>query len=131
MLEHAARVTPGAVAATLDGDSLTFGELDDAANRIANALIGEGVCAGDRALWWSETLLHAVPLFTALAKIGAVFAPLNARGSIEELTPVAEYAHARLLLVHGAHAEAASELGRAANVSFLPKIPSDGAAERP
>ena len=33
-------------------------------------------------------------MFLALAKLGAVFAPLNARGSLEELAPVAEYAQA-------------------------------------
>ena len=112
MLEHAARVAPGAVAATLDGGSLTFGELDREANRIANALLGRGIGAGDRVLWWSETSLAAVPVFAALAKIGAVFAPLNARGSVEELAPVAEYAQARLLLVDRAHAEAGAELAR-------------------
>jgi acyl-CoA synthetase (AMP-forming)/AMP-acid ligase II len=131
MLEHAARVAPGVTAATLEGQALTFGELDREANRIANALLGRGVGAGDRVLWWSDTSLTAVPVFAALAKIGAVFAPLNARGSIEELTPVAGYAQARLLLTDLAHADAGAELARAADVSFLPEVPSDGADIRP
>src|SRR5437762_12028857 len=38
ILENAARVVPGAVAATLDDRSLTFGQIDSEANRIANAL---------------------------------------------------------------------------------------------
>src|SRR6188472_251187 len=78
MLDHAARVAPRAVAATLEREVLTFGDLDRQANRIANALLGRGIGAGDRVLWWSDTSLAAVPVFAALAKIGAVFAPLNA-----------------------------------------------------
>ena len=45
-------------------------------------------------LWWSDTALEAVPVFAALAKLGAVFAPLNARASVAELVPVAQYARA-------------------------------------
>src|SRR5215211_4425709 len=103
MLAHAARMSPGAVAATLDDDALTFAEIDERANRIANGLTGAGVSRGDRVLWWSDTTLDAVPVFVALAKIGAVFAPLNARASTEEITPVAEYARPRMLLANGAH----------------------------
>ena len=46
---------------------------------------GMGVGRGDRVLWWGDTTLEAVPVFAALAKIGAVFAPLNARASLDEV----------------------------------------------
>src|SRR5262245_10187943 len=79
VLAHAARVAPRAVAATLDDDALTFGELDRLSNEIAHGLAGVGIEHGDRVLWWSDTALDALPVFGALAKLGAVFAPLNAR----------------------------------------------------
>jgi acyl-CoA synthetase (AMP-forming)/AMP-acid ligase II len=123
MLENAARVAPGAVAATLDDDALTFAEIDQRANRIANGLRDLGIGRGDRVLWWSDTSLEAVPVFAALAKIGAVFAPLNARASVEELTPVARYARPRLLLNGESHAHVAAELAAAADVSFAPVVP--------
>src|SRR3954470_19232452 len=107
ILENAARVAPNAVAVTLDDGSLTFGEIDREANRIARSLLGSGVGRGDRVLWWGETSLQAVPVFAALAKIGAVFAPLNARASLAEVTPVAEYARPRVLLAGGSHASPA------------------------
>ena len=119
ILENAARVAPDAVAATLDDESLTFGQIDAAANRIARSLLATGVGRGDRVLWWGETSLDAVPVFAALAKIGAVFAPLNARASLEEVIPVAEYARPRLLLAGRSHSEAAGELGRAISVPFV------------
>ena len=69
ILENAARVAPDAVAATLDDDALTFGEIDargepDRARDAARAWVGRG----DRVLWWGDTSLEAVPVFAALAE---------------------------------------------------------------
>jgi acyl-CoA synthetase (AMP-forming)/AMP-acid ligase II len=139
ILENAARVAPDAIAATLDNRSLTFGEVDVEANRIANALAGGAtgdgaIGRGDRVLWWGETALEAIPVFAALAKIGAVFAPLNARSSLEEVTPVAEYARPRLVLAGGSHTEPAAELARSLGVPFvanLDRVASAGSFDRP
>jgi fatty-acyl-CoA synthase len=127
MLEHAARVAPSSVAVTLDDDALTFGEIDTAADRIANGLRDMAVGRGDRVLWWGETSLEAVPVFAALAKIGAVFAPLNARGSVEEIAPVAEYAQPRLLLCGASHVEQGAALAERTAIPFAPNLPAGGA----
>jgi fatty-acyl-CoA synthase len=124
MLANAARVAPDTVAATLDDTSITFGEIERRANRIAHGLRGLWVGRGDRVLWWGDTSIDAVPVFAALAKIGAVFAPLNARASVDELTPVAEYARPRLLLCGPAHVEAAAELATRLDVPFSPEVPT-------
>jgi acyl-CoA synthetase (AMP-forming)/AMP-acid ligase II len=126
----AARVAPDTVAATLDDAALTFAQIDRRANRIANGLDGAGIRRGDRVLWWGDTALEAVPLFAALAKIGAVFAPLNARATVEELLPVARYAQPRLLLAGPSHTEAAAALADAAAVAFSRAVP-EGAARPP
>jgi fatty-acyl-CoA synthase len=123
MLQNAARVSGGAIAATLDDDALTFGEVDEQANRIANGLRGSGVGRGDRVLWWGETSLEAVVVFAGLAKIGAVFAPLNARSTVEELTSVAGYARPRLLLCGRSHTDAGDALAAAIDVPHMAAIP--------
>ena len=82
ILANAARVAPDAVAATLDDDALDVRR--DRRGRRTGSRTGcarRGVGRGDRVLWWGDTSLEAVPVFAALAKIGAVFAPLNARAS--------------------------------------------------
>jgi len=79
VLRHAARYTPHRLAATLGDDDITFGALDDQANRVAHTLNGMGVGHGDRVAWWGDTSLEALPIFFALAKLGAIFAPVNAR----------------------------------------------------
>ena len=129
ILANAARVDPLALAATLGDDSLTFGELDAAANRIANVLDGHGLRAGDRVAWWGETALAAIPVFTALARIGAVFAPMNARLGIAEARPIVELARPRLLLSDAAHDEPARELATQLGLDHIGGDLADRAAQ--
>ena len=121
ILENAADVAPDAVAATLDDDALTFGEIDargEPASRTGCSSAGIG--RGDRVLWWGDTSLDAVPVFAALAKIGAVFAPLNARASLAEVTPGRRVRPARACSSPApSHADAAAELARALGVPFV------------
>ena len=92
VLRHAAQVTPHALAATLDDEELTFADLDAAANRTAHVLRDLGIRHGDRVAWWGETSLAVVELFAALAKLGAVFAPVNGRLSADEALNILDYA---------------------------------------
>ncbi len=131
VLANAARVAPASLAATLDDDAMTFGELADRGRRVANALAGLGVTRGDRVLWWSDTSLEALPVFVALAELGAVFAPLNARAGLDEIRAVAEYARPRLLLAGASHTDAAGELARATGIPFVPGIPEGGSPAVP
>ena len=89
VLRHAARYTPRRVAATYDGGgSVTFAELDERANRAGYALAASGVTHGDRVAWWGDTSLEALTIFGALAKLGAVFVPVNARLGADEAATV-------------------------------------------
>ncbi|MFA5883967.1 MAG: AMP-binding protein [Acidimicrobiia bacterium] len=104
----AAAVAASTTAATLGDDAITYGELDARSNRVAHALRGLGIRHGDRVVWWGETSLEALPIFAAVAKLGAVFAPLNARYGAAEAERVAGYARPSLLVADAAHAELAS-----------------------
>jgi fatty-acyl-CoA synthase len=108
ILRHAARVTPDAVAVTLDDWAVTFRQLDAASNRSARALRELGIGRGDRVVWWGETNLTVPPVFGALAKIGGVFAPVNGRLSPEEARSIIEYARPVLVVTD---AERAEQLG--------------------
>ena len=78
IIRNAARAAPHRTAAALGEDALTFGEVDALGNRTAQALASAGIGRGDRVATWADTTLAAVPVFAALAKLGAVLAPLNA-----------------------------------------------------
>jgi fatty-acyl-CoA synthase len=105
VIRRAALVTPRHLAATLGDDELTFAALDEGSNRFAHALAALGVGHRDRVAWWGETSLDVMPVFGGLAKLGAVFAPVNARLGATEAGGIVGYARARLLVVDDAHAE--------------------------
>jgi acyl-CoA synthetase (AMP-forming)/AMP-acid ligase II len=74
-----AAVTHGERVAARFGDrSLTFAALDREGDRLARVLAARGIGLGDRVVWWGDTSLAPLPLFVALARLGAVFAPVNA-----------------------------------------------------
>jgi fatty-acyl-CoA synthase len=105
ILRHAAAVLPDAAAATLDEHTVTFRQLDVASNRAARALREHGVRHGDRVVWWGDTTLAVLPVFGALAKIGAVFAPVNGRLGVDEARAIIEYAQPVLVVTDAARAE--------------------------
>jgi fatty-acyl-CoA synthase len=109
VIRHAARVAPNDLAATLGDEELTFGAIDRRANQVAHALAGLGVGHQDRVAWWSETTLEAMPIFAALAKLGAIFMPVNARLGADEAREVVSYAKPRLLVVDPTHASLARD----------------------
>jgi acyl-CoA synthetase (AMP-forming)/AMP-acid ligase II len=111
VLRHAARYTPRRTAATLDDRRVSFGELDEQANRTAHALAGMGVAHGDRIAWWGDTSLEALAIFFALAKLGAVFAPVNGRLGTDEAAAVMGYARPRLVLADDGRTEQLDDRG--------------------
>lgn len=104
MVRNAAAAAPGNVACTLGDDAITFRQLDEGSNRVAHTLRGLGVGHGDHVAWWGDTSLEAMPVFAATAKIGAVFAPVNARLGSDEAATVVGYARPRLVVTDDAHA---------------------------
>ncbi len=71
--------------AIVDGDlRLTFPELDDRVNRLADALTRSGVGRGDRILWLGQNSFRVLEGLLAAAKIGAAFCPANWRQSAKE-----------------------------------------------
>jgi fatty-acyl-CoA synthase len=104
-IRRAAKVTPRTLAATLGDDKIDFATLEARTNQIAHVLRGMGIGHGDRVVWWGETSLEALPIFGAMAKLGAVFAPLNARYGAAEAERVAGYARPSLVIADVAHHE--------------------------
>jgi fatty-acyl-CoA synthase len=108
IVTQARRMAPTTVAGSLGPDSLTFAELDELADRTANALAGLGVGPGDRVAWWTGPTLRTLSGFVACARLGAVFAPLNPAYTKAEAQAVLEYLRPRLTVVDPVHAASVS-----------------------
>jgi len=78
LLEDRAAREGDALFATFEDRTLTYRELDEEANRVANALAGLGLAKGSTLV----SVLHNCPqqlvLLFATAKLGVIWAPLNA-----------------------------------------------------
>ena len=72
-LHRSAARNPDNVALVCDGRRLTYGDVDRAANRLANALIRHGVRRGDRVALLLHNSVEAVVSLFAVLKAGAVF----------------------------------------------------------
>ncbi|HEX9833598.1 MAG TPA: non-ribosomal peptide synthetase, partial [Mycobacterium sp.] len=68
---------PDAVALTFEGQSMTYGELDEAANRMANLLVAKGVGPGECVALMSERSAQAVIAILAVLKTGAAYLPID------------------------------------------------------
>ena len=124
--------------AVVDGDfgrgfRLTYPELDDRANRLANALAAAGVGVGDRILWLGQNSFRVVETLAAAAKIGAMFCPANWRQSADELAFVLGDVDAKVVVWQdeeiGATVRAARELAGSSALWLQHDAGGDGSYE--
>jgi fatty-acyl-CoA synthase len=99
---HRRRPKSGPKAALIAGDAtLTYDQLSERADRLANALRRRGVARGDRIAYLGENDPAFVETFFAAGILGAIFLPLNTRLAAPELQFQLQDSGARLL-VNGA-----------------------------
>jgi acyl-CoA synthetase (AMP-forming)/AMP-acid ligase II len=67
-----------------DKESLTFEQLNNMANRIADGLLSTGLKPGDRVAIWSGNCIRFVPIIFAVWKCGAIIVPMNSRFKTKE-----------------------------------------------
>jgi acyl-CoA synthetase (AMP-forming)/AMP-acid ligase II len=80
------------------GVRLTYAELDDRVNGLANALGDAGVEPGDRVLWLGQNSFRVVEGLVAAAKLGAMFCPANWRQSADEMAFVVDDVDAKVVI---------------------------------
>ncbi|WP_259740775.1 non-ribosomal peptide synthetase, partial [Pseudomonas poae] len=77
LFEAQAQRQPDAIAVTYQGQSLSYGDLNAQANRIAHRLIADGIGANDRVAICAERSLEMVAGLLAILKAGAGYVPLD------------------------------------------------------
>lgn len=111
--------------------SFTFADLRDEVRRVAAAIAGAGVGAGDRVAIWSPNTWHWVVACLATHYAGAVLVPLNTRYTAEEVTDILARTQAPLLFGSGRFlgADRLADLDRRAlpALRHIVRIPVDAA----
>ncbi|MEP2724987.1 fatty acid--CoA ligase [Roseibium sp.] len=95
---HAAR-TPDKVATRFEGRETSWAELEERANRVANALVAEGLEQGERIGFAGKALDGFFELMFGVAKAGMVLVPAQWRLAAAEIAQVLEDGEAKLVFL--------------------------------
>jgi acyl-CoA synthetase (AMP-forming)/AMP-acid ligase II len=98
VLSAHARLVPDRPAARDLRRALTFGQWEERANRLANALAGLGLGKGDRVAIYAHNCLEWMEVYAACAKGGIAAVPVNFRLAAPEVRFVVEDSGARAVL---------------------------------
>ncbi len=79
--------------------SLTYAQLEERANRLANAFAGLGLGKGDRVAIYAYNCVEWMEIYAACAKSGVVAVPVNFRLTAPEVRYIVEDCGAAVLLV--------------------------------
>ncbi|MDF2443981.1 MAG: carnitine-CoA ligase [Subtercola sp.] len=105
LVRRRARDDPQRVLVTFDEGALTYGELDERADRICWLLRANGIGPGDRVGAMLENGPHAIVMWVALARLGATEVPLNPAFRGESLAYPLTKTGCRVLVTSAAHVD--------------------------
>ncbi|KRE27557.1 acyl-CoA synthetase [Mycobacterium sp. Soil538] len=127
-----ARRTPHRPAVIDDFGEMTFKELDDAANAVANALLAKGVKGGDGVAILARNHRWFLVSWFGVAKTGARIILLNSEFSGPQIKEVSEREGAKLIIYDdeytAAVAQAEPELGKLRALGINPDKPDEPSA---
>ena len=95
----ASAIVPDRVAMHFDGEEITFIDFHERVNRLANAMAGRGVGAGDRVAVMQVNCPEVIEAYFAIAQLDAIYVPINFRARSEELEQMLKIARPSLLLI--------------------------------
>jgi long-chain acyl-CoA synthetase len=98
VITHNARFQAERTAVVCEDERLTWRELDERTNRVANALRAEGLDKGDKVALYMSTSLAAFIAFWGSAKAGCVTVPLNVLLDEDSLARLATNADTTLVI---------------------------------
>jgi long-chain acyl-CoA synthetase len=117
-LEASATRLPAKVALICDNQRLTYAEIDERANRLAQALRHHGVQPGDRVVIWLKNCVEVVTGIFATLKAGGTFVVVNYSTKEDKLAYILNNCHASAILLDGGMAE------RGTGAILLQQVPS-------
>jgi long-chain acyl-CoA synthetase len=98
VLEQTAEKYGNKTALVMGDSRLTYAQLDEASNRMANALIGAGVGKGDRVAMLLANSPEFVATYFGVVKTGAVAVPLDTKYKLAELAALFDDSQPKVLV---------------------------------
>jgi long-chain acyl-CoA synthetase len=98
MLEKTVRRYGGKTAVAMGERRLSYAQLDEASNKVANALLGMGVKKGDRVVMLLPNSPEFAAIYFGIVKIGGIAVPLDPRYRMDELTSLFNSSQPKVLV---------------------------------
>jgi amino acid adenylation domain-containing protein len=108
---------PGAIAMVSKHDSITYGELEDASNRLARLLRSAGCQKGDRVGLLAPKSIPAIVAMIAALKAECVYVPMDTSSPAPRLAKIVASAEPKCILGSGPAAGLLETLGRAGQLA--------------
>ena len=119
LLRHRATADPGGLYARHLGAPITFAELDRRSDALAQALVRQGVAQGDRIALMLRNRPEVVALLFAIAKLGAVWIPVNVQSRGSNLGFVLSHSAPRMIVADPELVPAIQDRGAGAPILTL------------
>jgi amino acid adenylation domain-containing protein len=104
LLVESAKIDPDKIAVIFEGETLTYGELDDLTNKVALVLSRQGVNRGDRVgIYLNKSVSSIVSIFGIL-KSGAVYVPIDPQAPVTRVSYIIDNCEIKCLLTSTAKA---------------------------
>jgi amino acid adenylation domain-containing protein/non-ribosomal peptide synthase protein (TIGR01720 family) len=130
LFEQHARENPHAMAATIDGNSLTYGELNLRSNKVARQLLELGVTPGTLVGVAMERSLEMIVALLAILKAGGAYVPIDPEYPHERLSFMLQNSQVALLVTQP-HIAPALPPSAARLIVLSPEFPDYAYAENP
>ncbi len=98
LFEEQANKTPNKIAIVFDGNELTYKELNERANQLANYMIKQGITSGDIIPILLDKSLEAIIAIIAILKIGCAYLPIDIGYPKERIEYILKDSNAKILL---------------------------------
>jgi long-chain acyl-CoA synthetase len=98
LLEAAAKRYGEKIAVVMGEQRLSYAQLDEAANKVANALLGMGVKKGDRVALLLPNSPEFAAIYFGVVKIGGIAVPLDTKYKLAELDSLFKDAQPKVLV---------------------------------
>jgi len=105
MLEETAKQYGEKTAFALGEHRLSYAELDEASNKIANALIEMGVVKGDRVTILLPNIPEFAVIYFGTVKAGSIAVPLDIRYKVDELLSLCNASKPKVLVTESSYLE--------------------------
>jgi len=92
-------IVPDRAGIIFEGKRYTYADLNEASNRLANALTALGLGKGDAVAMLQVNSPEILEVYYATAKIGGIFVPMNFRAKEDEIAYLLQHSEAKAVFV--------------------------------